>query len=242
MPQTPCNRITRSGSNASNITLSDIKTLIESSKSEILSGVKSEIERLTTTIQSLINRVEALETKNFILEDRCNQIEEKYNNGSMFDTLAESLCNEVSLRSTKEKYLVISGLPETASGSVAEKRQNDEEGINQIATSLGVRDFSVTNVSRLGRSDGITPRLLRFKCSTKEARAVLLRKAKDLRTSSSYSRVFISPDLTKFQQQKAKNLQSELKTRREAGEQVVIFRGRIIPKGNPHSARENFRT
>lgn len=241
MPHTPSNRTTRSGSNASNITLSDIKTLIENSKSEILLGVKTEVERLTTTIHSLINRVEALETKNTELEERCKQIEEKSDNGLTTGFVAESLCKEVLLRKRKEKYLVINGMPEATSGSVAERKQSDEENIKLIAASLDVRNISVSDVSRLGRSVGVLPRLVRFKCSDRNIKAELLRKAKELRTNPNYSRIFISPDLTKIQLSEAKILQNELKRRREAGERVVIFRGSIVSKERVYSSKENFR-
>lgn len=241
MPTTPINntagRITRSGSNAANITLLDIKTIVENSTSDI----KNEIGKLNSTIRSLIARVDELETRNSQLEDKCKRIEEQCSSGLLTDKAADSLCNEVFLRKKKEKYLVISGLSEATSGSVAERRSIDEDNIKDIAASLGIGAFSVSNVTRIGRGDGITPRLTRFKCSDKGTRADLLRKAKELRSIPKYSRTFISPDLTKLQLQEAKILQTELKRRREAGEQVVIFRGRVVRRESLRNAKPSFR-
>ena len=56
-------RVTRSNSNPSNTTLDDIKNIIESSKTEILSFVKSENEKLLSLIASLSKRVDDLEVK-----------------------------------------------------------------------------------------------------------------------------------------------------------------------------------
>lgn len=139
------------------------------------------------------------------------------------------------------KYLIISGMIEATSGSVAERKLSDWESIEQIAASLGIQNIPASNVTRLGRPSGTASRLVRFKCSDKNIRAELLRNAKELRTMPNYSRIFISPDLTKIQLHEAKILRSELKRRREAGEQVIIYKGAIVSKDKLHSSQPNFR-
>ena len=230
MANTPNYRKTRSGSNASGLTLADIKTLIESSKSEILIGVKKEIEKMTGIIESLSNRVAQLEMSNDVLQMKLKHIEEKHSNFSIPNEVTNSICHEISLRKRKEKCLVISGLPEPSSGSVASKIESDEENVIAIADSLGIHDISVSNITRLGRPNTNKPRLLRFMCSDATTRTEFLRKARNLRNFPSYAKTFVSPDLTKLQLLEAKQLRDELKRRRTAGEQVVISGGRIVEK------------
>lgn len=75
MPNTPSQRTTRSGSNAQNTTVHDVKVLIESCKSDIRETVDSKMDKLNTAIESILNRVSDLERDNVRLKVRISQLE-----------------------------------------------------------------------------------------------------------------------------------------------------------------------
>ena len=59
---TPKQRVTRSNSN-NNVTLAEIKALIENTRNDILENLKSEVNKMTETIRNLTNRVNDLENE-----------------------------------------------------------------------------------------------------------------------------------------------------------------------------------
>ena len=78
MVNTPSQRQTRSGSNSnSNISLNDIKTLIESCKLDILDSMKSQIAKVSDMFPPLINRISELEKENEKLSSRTADLESK---------------------------------------------------------------------------------------------------------------------------------------------------------------------
>ena len=60
----------------SKLCLLDIKTLIETSKIEILNTVKNEHAKLNDVIATLLTKIDGLETKNAQLEQRCKKLEQ----------------------------------------------------------------------------------------------------------------------------------------------------------------------
>ena len=75
MPQTPSARVTRSNSNTHSINLQDIKSLIESSKAEILASISSQIEKVTESISLLAERIGNIEFKQSELSEGCRMQE-----------------------------------------------------------------------------------------------------------------------------------------------------------------------
>ena len=234
MPQnTPTGRTTRSGSGAASVTLLDIKKLIEDSKNEIVNTFKEEIERLNALTTSLVKRVDDLETKFCHLKEKCEIPTDK---ALITAESLDAISTEIALRNKKRDYLIVSGIAEASFKSVEERKAKDTAEVEKVAVSLGIYDIDVEEVIRLGRANSDRPRLIRFKCEDQNQRMEFLSKAKQLRSSQEFSRVFISPDLTKLQLQKSKALRDELKRRQEAGERVIIRRGRIINKD--HTGKE----
>ena len=236
MPNSPNHRSTRSGSNASAVSLNDIKVLIESSKTEILDAVKQENDQLRSMIATLTQRLIEMESVNRDLLKKTQSLEEKYKNlesrlqGREGASSDEELIREAMERHRRRKYLIVSGLSESSHGSVEQRRLDDTEKIRVLASTLGIEDFSLDEVSRLGRISEAKGRLLRFKCAFVDDKLSLLRSSKELRNHAQYDGVFINPDLTLMQRKINRQLRSELKRRREAGENVVIRHGRIIDK------------
>ena len=231
MPNTPSQRSTRSGSNASQVSLNDIKILIETSKTEVVNLVKKENAKLENLIITLSKRLDDLETKNSFLESRCKILEEKCDSfpidGPHMEEMFEEVVTEAMERQRRRKCLIVSGLPEHTQGSAVERRAHDIESLKSLAAEAGVDNLEPEEVVRIGRITSSRPRLLRFKCKTVNEKFTLLKKSMNLRHNSTFSRVFINPDMTRFQRETNKKLRKELRSRREAGEKVLIHRGRI---------------
>ena len=231
MPTTPSQRSTRSGSNASNITLHDIKVLIESSKTEILTTLKNEVEKLNDVVSSLTVKVDLLAVKNAELENRCQKLEDQSRNISSIKDLrseTEDLLYEIEERQKRRKHLIVAGLPECSNGTLEERAAKDEETLRELSRGIGLENFDVEEVRRIGRISSSKPRLLRVKCYDNESKIAMLRKARSLRHLPQYSKVYINPDLTLFQREQNKQLRTELRRRREMGEKVTIRRGQIV--------------
>ncbi len=228
MPNTPTtlSQRTRSGSNTQQtITFQDFKTLLDSLKSDL----KREINKVNDKIEALLTRVNETDNKVRVLEERFQSLESKLlNQNSKCALEIEDMMHEVEERYKRRKYLIVSGVPEPSTGNIEERTEADEIYMKRIADHLEIEDFDPTECSRIGRIDSAKPRLLRFKCETMETKKEILKKAKELRRSNDYKYVYINADESYIQRKRGRELRMEMKRRKEAGEKVVIRRGRII--------------
>ena len=199
--------------------------------------MKKENAKLENLIVTLNKRLDDLETKNSFLESKCKILEEKCGSFPIdsphMEEMFEEVVRETMERQRRRKYLIISGLPEYTGTcnqleSAVERRSHDIKGLKTLAAEVGIDDLEPEEVVRIGRINSSRPRLLRFKCGTADVKFDLLKKSKNLRHNPTFGRVFINPDMTRFQREVNKKLREELKSRREAGEKVIIHRGRVI--------------
>ena len=228
MPQTPTSRNLRSNSNTQSITLQDIKTLIETSKADIIKAVDCKVEKLNETIVNLMNCVEVLQKKQSVLEEKCLSLEEKIMIIQKENLDTEDLLKEAEDRNARREFLVVSGIPECNVGSPADRKAHDRAAINEIMNRIGIKDLTLEDLWRIGKSDTRKPRLLRFKCKDVNQKFRILHHSRDLRNHAQYRNIYINSDFTKLQREKNKELRTELKRRRELGEKVQIQRGVIV--------------
>jgi len=73
---------------------------------------------------------------------------------------------------------------------------------------------------------------LKVTFKNQETRQEIVRKARLLRNMPPYRNIFVNPDLTLKQRQERKELNEELKRRRVLGEEVMIWKGKVIEKSN----------
>lgn len=220
---------TRSGSNAQNITLEDIKTLIDSVKSEL----KCEIQKINDKIEILFERVIETDAKVKDLDDRCLRLETRVKcieEARACGADHEEFLQEAEERHRRRKFLIVSGLPEHASGSLNERKQKDALSAKALVANTGIDDFEPEEVVRIGSIHPSRPRLLRIKCKSRTIRNSILKGARRLRSSDEFKNVFVNADQTLMQRKNYKNLRAELFSRRMAGEDVVLYRGRIVQK------------
>ena len=132
---------------------------------------------------------------------------------------------------SRRSNIMIFGMKESTSPSLAECKEYDWRSIENLASELGVHDFQVSDFFCLGRR-GDKPRPIKVRCRKLQQRNDLLRIApRILRLDENlgYRGIFIKPDLSPKEQEANRILREELRRRREAGERVVIRGGRVIP-------------
>lgn len=226
-------RSMRSNSNTkTNITLTEIKTLIQNQTAEIVNSLTREIKDLKQTIDALVKRVDIvdgrvdkLEERNACLEKRCHQLEKKSNQSAM------SFLDEMEDRLRRRKCLVISGVPEQTEGTVHSRSEADKQKVQVMLQDLcGISEPRISRIHRIGSQQQDKARLIRLVLENENDAKNILQKAKQLRDSPQYDRIFINPDLTPFQREIYKKLREELKRRRNSAEDVVIRGGKIVPR------------
>ncbi len=228
-PSTNTHRTTRSGSNPAVLSLQDIRSLIESSKSEIMKMLSSEIGKLNELTSTLLSRVDELQNSNQRLERECSQLKEevvvlKRKNLDY----SEEIIEEAKRRIERRNFLIVSGLPEHEIGTPNERKQKDIQMIESILGDLNAGVPNISNASRIGIKRGSQTRLLRFECTSNTQRTTILKTARNLKNSTQFSHIYIRPDLTPKQIEMSAALRREMKQRRANGENVWIQRGRIV--------------
>ena len=224
MPHSPSHtgRSTRSNSNSSTgITLADIKALIEGS--DILNSLKEGIDDVKTTLAELTKRVDMIDNRTTALEKKFSELEDD----------RESLLAEIEERGRRRPNLIISGIAERVDGTLEERKQWDKSHVEEIFKDLGeLNNDHISHIFRIGNLNSKRPRLLRIVCSDIKTKSAVLLRAKTLRSMPQHENVYINPDMTPMQQEQNKRLREEFKCRRSQGEDIVIRRGKIVPKKN----------
>ena len=88
---------------------------------------------------------------------------------------------------------------------------------------------------RLGKKEQGKTRLIRITVDSVKTKREILKRAKRLRDSEKWKRVFITPDLSPKERQRNKELREDLKSRTEEGEEnLVIRRGKIVKLPESH--------
>jgi len=148
MPNTPHQRNTRSNSNTNTqITLLDIKTLIEKSKQDMLEVLAEKMDNQTKMIDSLVKQIEEMTKVNKSLKKKNEILEER------IESLSSSVIEEMEDRIRRQKNIIISGISEERSGSIDERRRIEVEKVEEIMQQLSVdadRD-DITSIHRIGK-------------------------------------------------------------------------------------------
>ena len=97
--------------------------------------------------------------------------------------------------------------------------------------SLGIREFKIEKVIRLGKKEQGKTRPILVKMQNTKEKWNVISNSKKLRNEQSTSKkfIYIMPDLTDKERENDKKLVEELKTRRNNGEtNIKISRGKIV--------------
>lgn len=258
MPKTPSQRTTRSSSIPSVIqeppkstktsptSLEDIGHLINSAKDEILSKLMNEITQVNECISSLTSKVVNIENGLAKMKETIEKHEEefaeiRYTVSNLKENLFSQVTEEVEQRSNRMQNLVISGVTELGSGTIDERKEHDLNELIKVLDEMEINyDKDDFRVSRIGKPFKDKPRLLKVVCPDSQMKQDILRKSKMLRTSSSFKGVYVNQDLTPIQQCEFKRLRMKLKELRDKGEDVIIFRNKIVKRDNTKDFRQGF--
>lgn len=240
----PTKRATRTGSSASAVSLNDIKSLIadkmndltnliDHTRHEIIQTFRKEIDELNVTISGIKVDVCELQKANEVLKKKCQFIENELAVMKQQQTNALfEITHEVEERELRKLNLVISGLPESSALS-DNFEQDDEELCQTMLQKLNILETDGIRIHRIGKiGQTKRPRLLKVKCKNIEQKITILRKGRELRDHQQYKNVYINPDRTYLQRAMHQSLREELKQRRDKGEDVIIFRDRVVQRRN----------
>ena len=245
-PKTKASRPLRSNSQPDTLLteIMGLKKDIESSKQEVIKTIGEEIDSLKKTISFLSNRVTQLEQQNEFLTVKCDKM------ASDSDFLADMITEECEQRRIRERNIFIVGLPEatftcSSEPNDGEAHEQDRKVIQDLLDSIGAADANVSEWRRVGRvspaSGASRKRPLLIKFSDARHKWKVLKGASKLRKIPRFSSVYLNADLTQQQQFQRKKLMMELNARRKDGEDVVLFRNKVILRDSIHTVSKNDR-
>ena len=145
----------------------------------------------------------------------------------------------------RRKNVVVFNVPEQDKGlSAADQAAGDFESLIELVMNGLKMKIHPERVARVGKRFEGKTRILMVTLRDEGEKWDLLKMAKNLRhAGSEYEKIYIAPDLSPAQQLRDRNLRKELKERKEAGEDVIIFKNKVIkraerPKAKPYPPKE----
>ena len=230
--------ITRGGAAFSN-QIEELKKLIEESRDSVVNALRKDLKQLET---SMILRIEAIESSfNTLRSDCCRLSDEvallKANVKENETSLVEACSRETQNRLERMNNIMIHGVTEKSDGSLQERIDWDRSQILKVMDELGAPGVEIGYCRRIGKARANGPRLLKVRVNDVAKKRDILQRARTLRNSVHFRNVFMHADLTPMQQEVDKKLRDELKSRRELGEDVVIYRNAVVLR----TSIQNFR-
>lgn len=132
-------------------------------------------------------------------------------------------------KNRRSRNIVVHNLPEQQGQSLSDRSKADMSLFVTMAKEVFRLNCKPTRSFRAGKVIPDRARLLIITLENEETKHEILSMAAQLRSSSNWTRVFITPDLTWSERQAQKKLREELRSRREAGEDgITIRRGKIV--------------
>ena len=214
--------------------VTDFEQLVIGLKNEIFTKIETEMSSVKGILNSLTLKVTNLETKLTSLQIKYDQHDDQIKQlGSTLDSLGNHfpsmMVEEVMKRVQRQNNLIISGIPEPSSGKVEERINHDQEVFAQILNEVGVEHHEHTfQMVRIGKPRSDHSRLLKIECQTMKMKNEISRKAKSLRKSKVFRNVYINDDRTPTQQAEMRLLRQKLQERKDQGDDVVIFRNKVV--------------
>lgn len=216
---------------------SEIMSLVRSNK-EVLQSIQSlkdDIETLRRCVTRMEAKVEGVESTLVTLLERQSKCEEDIKNikstiGDIMTTqsnLASNILQEVEERERRRNNIMIFGLPEKEDGPLNDRRDCDMSATLQLFDEADVKNVSPVWSRRVGRISEGKVRPLKVVLQNQADKQEVLRKGRNLRDSTSFKKVFVTNDATRMQQAEMQLLRSELKRKRDLGEDVVIYNNQI---------------
>ena len=142
------------------------------------------------------------------------------------NTTAEVI-EEYMDREQRKLNVVVHNVPEESTS------QDLEKVTSMFESEFSVPGSHIVKVARLGNSTNGRPRLLLATLDSEQHKRSIIKNAIKLSKSTTWNKVYVSPDLTAKEREVNKALREELKRRRANGERdIIIKRGKIVSKCN----------
>jgi len=144
--------------------------------------------------------------------------------------IASSLVAEQREKERRQLNIIVHNLKESASTDGAARKQDDiNECVALLERYLGI-SVSISKAFRLGKKSD-KPRLLKVSLSTTQEKALVLKNKAKLRSKDHpehVRRLFITPDLTPFEQKQSKALRQQLVDMNKVQNVYMIKNGSIV--------------
>lgn len=235
---TPSARNLRSNSQT-DLTLSNIKALVDASKDEIITSLRAEMQSLRESISSLTSRVDKLEEEN---RTQREALKRQTGEPFSFEGACSDLMNELQQRERRKLNVVVFGASEATAGTIAERKAADKVQCSEIFEAIGLPNCILKDVSRIGSLKAGGRRLLRVSLENESDKHFLLTHSKQLRHVSRFNSVYVKPDLTHVQRKHDFELRKELQAKKTAhpDKDLIIYRGKIMERNSIPGFRKGF--
>lgn len=224
----------------------EMKKTLDDMKEDLINTLKltiqSEMVAINKRVSDQEEEIERLIINQEKLYKTCSKLESEFQKSKSNEVTNfsnyQDITGEVTQRLSRRQNIIISGLPEVVSDTLAERLQHDLATLESILKELGVTcSDAVSSAHRIGKIQDGKFRLLRVICSTVEYKSQILRVSRNLKKSEKFSSIFINPDQTYEERRERKKLRSVLMARKAAGEDVTIHQGKVILR---ESIKQNF--
>jgi len=224
----------------------EFEKLITGLKKEIFSKFETEISSLKNCLNTLSSQFTRLEDKISSLQSKSEEHDQAIKKlsesiGTVKKELSSDILEEVVQRVQRQQNLIFTGIPESSFGTHEERNSHDQKAVEEVLDTIGMgQKGNSFRLSRIGKPRSDRPRLLKVDCQISSIKNEILRKAKVLRKSASLRKVFINEDRTPFQQLEWRLLRQKLKQRKDSGEDVVIYRNKVMLRSEVQGFHEEF--
>ena len=147
--------------------------------------------------------------------------------------------DEFKERENRKNNLIIFNLKESLKDDMNEAMKDDLEQLKDVLkhtnpemTDSVIKDLTTDNINRLGRKqanqENAKIRPIKLSLPTEATKYKIIKNTYRLKSCQNHPKIGFKFDLTRQQQQEERVLKLELERRRNANEDVMIFRGKVI--------------
>ena len=190
--------------------------------------MEGNIEKMKNENEARISELEKRVHSCISKHDECNA---KVTVSEEVKKSVEKDAEEAALIRTKENNLIYFGIPELTNNSTPADRMNHDYNLLNEAYSKKLVKTDIASMFRVGKINEQVPRPLIIKYTSAEIKSKYLRTSFDLKIKhcNEIKKIYASIDRTEKQREKHRKLVSELKKRKEEGEENIVIRdGKII--------------
>ena len=210
--------------------------LCKVTQSEDVPSIRSliaEQDNLHRIISEVSTKIDTLHSQNVTLQGQLQSTSETFTKVSNTKPLAtpeppalsaNSIADELADRKQREANVVVYNLPE-----LPDKSSDRSQFTDLCNTVFGIK-VKIVKSLRLGKRQDSKPRPFLITMESIQDKEIVTSNSYILRRHELYQTAFVSPDMTKYQRSKHKQLVEELKRRRVNQPNLVIRDGVIVTR------------